>query len=307
MTKVDMTATGPKKPTPKVVQATAPIYTADDFRAESKRTILYLGPEKTGKTHSIMSWLECGPMLLIYFDSNTATMEKFLTPECVVIQNPPIDIFEARIIPAIQNRNLARLAELLPRHEEESDGDYHTRRDEMANLLDNVETVAIDTASSLAIQLISKIAGGRIKIEFDDRQDFLNKMRSWFRIMVQAARPVPNRNRTYNILVGCHEWVRTDEKGNITEVSPKVEGQFRNEIAVFFDSVLYCMSETSTTQEPGKPSQRVTRYVCHTVPPDSFRRAGDGVGGGRYNVLPPKLEGTYPSLAKAWGLKQPKA
>jgi hypothetical protein len=54
----------------------------------------------------------------------------------------------------------------------------------------------------------------------------------------------------------------------------------------------------------GKEVLEEPSYFVRTVPTSKYQNAGDGVGGGKYNVLPPKLEGTYPSLCKAWGIDE---
>jgi len=54
----------------------------------------------------------------------------------------------------------------------------------------------------------------------------------------------------------------------------------------------------------GGPVEKAVRYIIYTSPPDSYRACGDGVGGGKYNVLPHKMANDYASLCKAWGREE---
>jgi len=57
----------------------------------------------------------------------------------------------------------------------------------------------------------------------------------------------------------------------------------------------------------GLTGKRLPEYFVNTVNPDrSYEGIGDGLGrvGGRFNPLPPRLDGRFPSLAKAWGLEE---
>jgi hypothetical protein len=44
-------------------------------------------------------------------------------------------------------------------------------------------------------------------------------------------------------------------------------------------------------------------YIWTVNPNSKIEFCKDGVGGGKYKVLPPKLEGTYTELMKAWGVE----
>jgi hypothetical protein len=95
----------------------------------------------------------------------------------------------------------------------------------------------------------------------------------------------------------------------VTEICPKIEGAFRRELLAMVDSVLWTNAQRREVEvNAAGATKRETRveYWVDTVPTDKFRRAGDGIGGGRYRTLPPRLEGTYQSLANAWGIHTPK-
>lgn len=242
---------------------------------EGKITCLVQGPPKTGKTHFAASFPR---PLFIYFDPNLATIQKF--PDIQFIRPKDYAELATKILPAVQNR-----------------------------LLD-CDTIVLDSASFLSDMLVKHEKGSRAKLDFGGWGLVLDRMTHTVSVLMDAALPLPNKPdaRSYNIVVTVHERTDTDEDGRIQSVTPSIQGQFRNNVARFFNTVF--ISKYITTIEtppavPGTPptAKRVNKCQLHTVPPDNWRACGDGVGGGKYKTLPPIIDNTYEALMAAWGRK----
>jgi hypothetical protein len=256
-----------------------------DYTTNPKYSVLYWGREFTGKSYNVLSWQEAGPLLLIYFDTNSATVAGSIGPECIVIDNPSVQQFQSIIIPAIQKRDLTVL------------GSTDAERE----LLSRITVIGLDSVSNLGARVLRSMAGSDTgKLEYDDRSAFINQMRSWFLVMIGSRRPL-NDHPGWHFVATVHENTRTDDEGRVTEVTPKIEGAFRLELAALFDTCLWTDSEVVTDAKTGL---RSVNYVCHAIPPDRFRKAGDRIGGKRLRKLPPKFVGTYGSLVKLWGERE---
>lgn len=251
---------------------------------EPKRTILLIGPPKTGKTHFLTT---CPHPLIIQWDRNSATLDKFDVPYIIpgTEKYSPIKHYELEIIPAIQNRRLAEMTGL-----------------------DNIETICEDSLTFKGRALKDELTQqGRVDMGFEGWGQYLNKFDFWTKVLTGVAHPQTGAEDRpcYNYVATVHESAAMDPEGRIARITPSLEGQFKDLCLQYFDSVFSTDSTVAKSIEgEGKDRevQRRVTYFFYTVPPDKFRRAGDGVGGGKYKVLPEKVPNTYPELAKAWGL-----
>lgn len=252
------------------------------FDSDPKCSVLYLGPVKSGKTHNVLSWQAAGPMLLVYWDVNLGTVNARVDPAQTLVLSPLVKQFQQFILPAIDSGDLVKLAQ---------------NQDQEA-LLSSVVTIGFDTYSHISAKMLAAMRGADGRLSQADRGVFLNAMLEWTTKLSDVAKA-----GRYNFIATCHDRTYTNDSGSVIGIGPHIEGQFRDLLPRFFDTVLWTKVSTKNEVVDGKPQKR-TSYFVHTVPPDSFRECGDGLGGGRYNKLPPTMEGTYPKLAKAWGLAQ---
>lgn len=240
--------------------------------APERLTVLVQGPPKTGKTHL---WTTFPRPFAIYYDPNLATLSKF--PGISYCTPTSYSELAMSVLPEIQHRKL------------------------------DADTIVLDSASFLADRLLNELQGGRPKLDHSGWGLLLSRLSSTMNILVDAARPLPGRPdaRSYHIVVTVHERAEQTEQGGLVKVTPAISGSFRDSIARYFNTVLLSAIETQLVQQPqpggGTKAVREARYLVHTVPPDDFHHCGDGVGGGKYRVLPPKLENTYGALTAAWG------
>ncbi len=257
-----------------------------------KGSVLYIGREKSGKTFSACSWPSPA---VICFCHNPETIFKFdvqvifpgrtkANPEPTISQK--LDAWRFNILPAIKNRKLSELCGK------------------------KIETIVVDDLTQLALSYKMKLMGAGkeaipktvAKMDFDSWNLYLMWLQSDVSLLTEATKPDLTGNReSYNIICVAHERDTTDDNGAIIKISPAVDGQMKDILPSMFGSVLWCDVEKEKDKNGKVTGQR---YYCHTISPDKYRRAGDGFGGGRFALLPPKISGTYPELAKAWGIQE---
>lgn len=234
---------------------------------ESKMTVLYVGLAKTGKTHNAISWPRAK---IISFDPNLAVLDKFNADyqRCQDWRK-----FKMDLLPKIVSREW------------------------------DCDTIVVDSISVANDACIQAAKTQGLK-GFDLWGWVYESFMSAMNDLIEVANPHPlGDRRSYNVVCTCHEQMITDDKGNLLRITLKMGGQSKDSTAQLFNTVLNCQTELESKISGGEV-KRMPSYFVWTVPPDSYRIAGDGVGGGKYKVLPSRLTGTYPSLAAAWGLPQ---
>jgi len=246
--------------------------TAPDLSEESEYhfSVLYQGPTKSGKTHAALSWPK--PFAILW-DKNMATARKFgFDPlagagNCCAPRN--WDEFEKQILPKIRRREIA------------------------------AETIVFDSYSFAAGALRTGIQGTRDKLPIAGWGTVFDKLVT----ATNEIAAVCNQKGGYHFVATVHNRDTYDDEGQLVKVDPGIQGQFKDWLARFFDTVLI----TSSVLEKVRVDDEVVRrqkYFCYTVPPSEHYACGDGVGGGgKYNVLPPQVEGTYKGLMEGWGIK----
>jgi len=256
---------------------TVPTLTAAD-PGEQKCSVLYIGRAKTGKTHCVMSWPK---PLVIYWDSNDATMRKFLDNAVDVVLPRTFKEFENQILPRIANREV------------------------------DCETIVMDSYSFAASLLKLEVQGGRDKPRVQDWGTIFETLTRVTNAIASTtshdAMAGPHKDRRYHFVATTHDRDTYDDDGNLVKVDPAIQGQFKDWLPRYFNTVLVTGSEISKKmlKPPGSDTAKITYskdYFCWTCPPTGAWPAGDGFGGGKYKELPAKVDGTYPGLASAWGL-----
>ncbi len=134
---------------------------------------------------------------------------------------------------------------------------------------------------------------------------------------VNAGNPITKPDGTideskecYNLIITCHENIRTNEAGGIVRIDPHVKASLRDTLARHFSFFFYTEKVTkSVTVKKGSPPvdvmERKSECRIHTIPPDQWRTAFDRVAfRPGLKELPPTCQGDYRSLCRLWELKQ---
>lgn len=240
--------------------------TNTDEPTEDKLSVLLRGREKSGKTHYAVSFPK---PIILYSDMNMATLRKH--PNVQYISIPDYATYHWKILP-----------------------DLLARQDPFPEF----ETIINDSLSDLFV-MCKAYEAPRFK-GFDFWGAVLDDFTGDLRKLLSLTRASEGK-QTFNVVCTCRESdVMSGE--TLERIGLAVQGQSANQIANLFDSV-FCTdsSQEITIGEPGQPATRKTTHFIYTSSPTEKRQCGDGVGGGRYKILPPKLYGTYPELAAAWG------
>jgi hypothetical protein len=240
---------------------------------QARESILYKGDSGTGKTHNLLTWPQ--PMLVVYTDQNLKTPARVIATGAAIELLFPKDWseFADRIVPAVKHRELS------------------------------VATIGLDTVDGIAALCLRGVAGADGKMDQQRWGTYLNRLRLAFNDLLSATKthnegPLKDKP-AYNLVGTSHLKDVTDETGNLIKIRCKIDGQFRDEVEAFFDTVLLCQAETygATEVDPATKASRViqrARYFCHTVPPTLYHTCkGHG--------LPTRVDGTYPSLQALWG------
>jgi len=240
-----------------------PRMTAENI-GSSKYTVLYTGDSGSGKTHSLLSWPE--PIVVAYFDRNLETVRKHMRTgkkvELVLCRT--WDEYANKFVPAVVNGEI------------------------------EAETIGVDTINSAAARMWREIQGTRSRLTNQDFGAGLNRLSSTTDALAQAATQHGKR-RSYNIVFCSHLKDVTDDSGALVKIRPAIMGQFKDDLAAFFDYVLVnqCEKVSVPVEENGRKRMKAgKRYFCHTIPPTRYYVAKGG-------DLPPEVGSTYPEMMKA--------
>jgi len=257
----------------------------------NKFTAAYFGQAGEGKSHNLATWPN--PVVFV-FDPNQATLTGLIDPRRVInlASEDGYRTFYNLIRHKVFNRDLKDLEEMVG---------------------GPIETVGLDSFT-----FMYDLMQGAVPIPTTNQGD--DNTMAWYRqLNVQSenilrqfcsiAQPYatdPTRP-AYNFVCTLHQKdeVKQIGSGKNTQVVldryvPRLEGRIKNSVLSFFDTVLLC--RYGKIKIDGKD---VERHYCYSVPPDRYYPGiKDGVGGGgkRFAQLPKIIGGTYPELAKAWGL-----
>lgn len=244
-------------------------------------TVLYQGPPKSGKTHCALSWPNPG---VLYTETNLATARKLVDEGRILLPhrwNQDVNELELKIIPKLE----ARKADEVFGHP--------------------VDTIVLDSMTEALAMVQRDIQGSKEKMSINDFGRFLVRGETLVRRLIALAQP-QGQHPGYHVVMTVHERDVTDDAGGLVRVTPAIMGQLKDLVARFFDTVLVCEAHVETKMEntpTGSIRTRTIDYRVWSVPPDDYHTCGDGVGGGRLKRLPASLDGTYPTLAKAWGVE----
>lgn len=248
--------------------------------ASNKIRALYWGESGTGKTHYALTW---PGVFYVLCDRTDETYQK--------LKNLPPHVHVKswggfqQIINAVKKRQLTEIVRQTEGYE-----DY------------KVQTVVIDSWTSL---------GEILELEMSQSPDQPLSQREWgayrnrltdVAIVLSESATINERDpeaESYHIVGIAHERVLlrdTKEGGTkIDKVTMSIPGQFAERLPGYQGVLLI----TDRKIVNGK-----AHYYCHTIQKDHHRKAFDRFGGGRFNVLPPEVDGSFQSLAKAWGMEE---
>lgn len=245
-------------------------------------SVLYIGGGKSGKTTCAMSWPD--PFVL-YFDHNVDGLRATNpTPPYLLaddLKPDPITALTGQILPAIA---AGRIGELTDRP---------------------VKTIVVDSLTVLLGNVLARKINPSGPLKGYDNFGALLYL-SENLVAGQLKKLV---SRGYNVVCTVH----LGDYGGENQPSafrPTIPGSYRDQLCGVFGATLLTRGEqvTRTVTKGGQSTtETVTEHYVLTSNPD---RRYDGIGdtlgreGGRFRPLPPKLDGRYPSLAKAWGLPE---
>lgn len=259
-------------------------------------SVLYLGPPKSGKTTCALSWPD---PFVFNFEPNLAGLLGADKVPYLTVDDMGPDVMaklQGQILPAIA---AGRIGEITDKP---------------------VRTLVFDSLTVLLGGILAgKISNGTTLTGYDQFGTFLYQAENFI-----SGQLTPLVRRGFNVVATCHlaeyggeSIMQKDERGRLVPVGakptyrrPQVPGAFRNVLCSKFDSILLTGSELVRTKVTEKGVDRIVTepsYYVETINPDrSYEGIGDGLGrkGGRFRPLPPKLDGRYPALAKAWGLPE---
>lgn len=262
-------------------------------------SVLYVGPPKSGKSTCALSWPD---PLVFDFGSNLAALMG--SEKLPYVKGSDLGRDSGTIITALENVVLPGLA-----------------AGRVAEITDQpVRTIVFEDLTYLLGEHLSKVVRGAKDslAGFDDYGSFLHKSENLVLKMVNLV------HSGFNVVATVHiaesggddimekdkvsgKWQRVGSKP-ITR-RPAIPGRFREIICSRFDAALLTQRHLSkrVVAEGGKSvAQDVAEYYVYTINPDTtYDGIGQGLGreGGKFKPLPPKIDGRYPSLAAAWGLK----
>ena len=204
----------------------------------NRRSVLYVGHEKTGKTFNAFSWPR---PYGIYLDDNQDTLARYTG----IPYDAPASFAEYKAI----------LAEL------------RTRK------LD-VETIVVDSFSRLAQMLRAELQGPG-KMDQQKWGALLDGLLFSTVDLMSLLQPKGD-HQGYHVVGTAHLVRVTDSEGNLIQYAPHIQGQFRDWLPRMFNTVLG--TDFKTTPVPKGPGNIEYRaeYIVYTTPPNNFWKLGGG-------------------------------
>jgi hypothetical protein len=234
--------------------------------AESRLSVLLKGVSGSGKTHASLTFPE--PILSIYADVNRETMRRSIDSG-VQVEGLAIDNwadYSSVVMPEIVNRKV------------------------------QAATIVVDTIDFLADLMWRNIQGTKHALAIQDFGTGLRRLGETTRDLVASTIPRGD-HPGYHIVVCSHLKDVSDDGGALLKIAPAIMGQFANTIEDYFDYVLLCRGELTTSVEKDPSgrtrSVKAKQYKILSVPPDRYHTCK---GGG----LPPEL--VIPEGARAFDI-----
>jgi AAA domain len=263
-------------------------------------SVLFIGPPKSGKSTCALSFpaplvLDFGSNLAALMGSDNIAYLK--GSDLGATSGEIIRSLEQLVIPAIANGRVQEITD------------------------QPVKTVVFEDLTYLLGEHLGKVVRGAKDTlsGFEDYGTFLHKAENLILKMTDLV------HHGFNVVATCHlaetggddimqkdsngKWVKVGSKP--VERRPAIPGRFREILCARFDAAL--LTECHLTVVTAKndkgvvEAQKIPEYFVWSINPDStYEGIGQGLGreGGKFKPLPPKLDGRYASLAKAWGLAQ---
>lgn len=268
-----MTSPGPG---PRIASAARVKILSSDTIQQKRVALLFYGESDTGKTYSALTFPD---PLIVYFDTNLATLRKFKDIPFVT----PASWLEVErdILPALRNR---KLSELVGR---------------------KVQTIIFDSLTFFNSMRIAELTNkGKMELQNIHWSELYANLNALVWAGSNATKPLSDKPdaETYHFICTVHKTFRAGKKGENPKVVPSIDGQMKDQLFSFFDAVLCFDSQSvartlpSEGNRPGKTVYEKQRFAW-TIDPDMLTKAKNHVGPIDAKVIP-----TYANLAAAWGL-----
>lgn len=204
---------------------------------DRKISVLLKGTSGTGKSQ--LAHLFPPPVFSVYTDPNRRTVMdlKAAGREIDARRVTEWPQFSRFIVPAVVNRQIP------------------------------ASSIVVDTWDFLFAQMIEDIRGSRPMMQIQDWGTVLSRANESVLSLVSATAPWKD-HPGYNIIFTCHTKKITDDKGNITEIAPAIQGQFKDSLEAFFDVVLICDKDFRTFPRKEGPSEKKRVFLLRSVPLD---------------------------------------
>lgn len=258
---------------------------------DNKVSIAYQGVAGAGKTHAMLSWPK--PMRILQPDPNRSTVTQFMQEFARAGLEVVIDVPDSW------------------------DDMLTWARDAKARKF-AAQTIGVDTYSIGSMYSEDRFAAMDQQVWGRIRGEHLQ----FFRDLTSCTAPIAGLP-SYHVVVNVHtmevkERVRTtNDKGKMVVVEgrtvgvrPAIAGSAKD----FFNRMFSCsfvlehrakiMTQTDAGGRTALDPKSWDEFVCWTQPPTELYETKDEIGGKNgLKRLPARLvDGTYPSLCKAWGV-----
>ena len=236
--------------------------------------LIYAGDSGSGKTTCMASWPN---PLFLYADKNVGALKKYGVPYVPVRD---WNLLDKQVIPMLKAREWPdATGERVP---------FPYR------------TIVLDTFSSIGdacYDYHAKLWGEAKEKSFKFWDKMLGDQMRVVRAINELTVPKGGHPGCH-VLFGCHVKDKENEQGRVVKTQLDIWGKAAINIVKSFDDILLCDKETNKELEE--------EFWCWTVnPPNTkikfVKEIMKGPGG---ENLPPKVDGSYQSLMKLWGVNE---
>ena len=169
------------------------------------------------------------------------------------------------------------------------------------------ESLCLDTLGPLGTSLEVNI-GGSIAMTPEGREwaRYSNAIATRLDRFVLCRYPKDD-HPGYNICVNVHERTKSDKKGGVIKIGPKIAGQEGATLGRFFDCHFIAQSRRGYVEVGERvdgesvKTEPTEEHILHTVPPDDTYDCGDKMSGkGVFQKLPAEVPNDFNELLRLW-------